>query len=398
MEDERIVSEPLPALQFVERPGIIDLAWGHPEAALLPLEALRAAAMRAFDHFGTDLLAYGRAAGPGPLIEEICRRLGEIDARAPAADEVLVTSGASQGLDQVASLLTDPGDVVLVEAPTYHLAVSILRDHPVQLVAVPADGGGVGGESLARAIHGVRKAGGRPRLLYTVPTYHNPTGLSLSLDRRSELVALAASEGIVIVEDDAYRELSYDGPPPASLWSLSASPGTVVRLGTFAKSIAPGLRLGYLTADPRTVSRFADGGMLDSAGGANHFTAMVVAQYMRDGDHAGQVDLFRNAYRERRDRLLAALPAAMPEGTTWTRPDGGYFVWITLPDAFDGSALLAVAEAMGTRFVPGSTFYLDRGGGTHSIRLAFSRYPPEILEEAVARLAAATSGGRGRGS
>jgi 2-aminoadipate transaminase len=381
----------LPLIQFVERPGIIDLAWGHPDPDLVPVDALRTAAARAFDRYGPDLLAYGTPAGPGPLIEEIRERLLETDRRAPARVEVLITGGSSAALDQVATLLTDPGDVVLVEAPTYHLAIRIFGDHPLRMVPVPSDADGLHVAALAEALDRIRKAGDRPRLLYTVPTHHNPTGLSMAPDRRADLVALAEAEGIVIVEDDAYRELSYDGPPPPSLWSLSQAPGTVVRLGTFAKSIAPGLRVGYMTADAATIARFADSGMLDSGGGANHLVGLVVAEYMHAGDYARQVAILRDGFRERRDRMLEALGAVMPSEATWTQPQGGYFIWVNLPPGIDESRLRAVAEANGTSLLPGPTFFVDGNGGTGSIRLAFSRYPPARLEEAITRLAAAIS-------
>lgn len=377
----------LPLIQFVERPGIIDLAWGHPDPILVPVDALRAAAARAFDKYGPDALAYGTPAGPGPLIDAICERLAETDGRAPAPEEVLITGGSSPALDQVVTLLTEPGDVVLVEAPTYHLAIRIFRDHPVQLVSVASDADGLRLDALATALQRVRATGGRTRLLYTVPTHHNPTGRTMAPERRAELVAVAAGEGIVIVEDDAYRELSYDGPPPPSLWSLSAAPGSVIRLGTFAKSIAPGLRVGFMTADAATISRFADGGMLDSGGGANHFTGLVVAEYMGSGDYARCVDLLRNAFRERRDRMLRALADLMPPETAWTRPAGGYFIWVDLPPGGDGSRLRPLAEAGGTSLLPGSTFFIDGGAGGGSIRLAFSRYSPAQLEEAIGRLA-----------
>lgn len=384
MDDPR----PLPLIQFVERPGIIDLGWGHPDPILVPVDPLRAAAARAFDRYGPDALAYGTPAGPGPLIEEIRARLRETDARVPAGEEVLISGGTSPALDQVATLLTEPGDVVLVEVPTYHLAIRIFRDHPLRLVPITSDADGLRTDALAAALRDIRQAGNRPRLLYTVPTHHNPTGRTMADTRRAELVALAEAEGLVIVEDDAYRELSYDAAPPPSLWSLSRSPGTVVRLGTFAKSIAPGMRVGFVTADAATISRFAEGGMLDSGGGASHFAGLVVAEYMGSGDYARVVDRLRNAFRERRDEMLKALAAEMPPGTTWTRPAGGYFIWVDLPAGLDAGALLPLAEKRGTSMLPGPTFFLDRLAGSGALRLAFSRYDPASLGEAVARLAA----------
>lgn len=373
-------------IEFEERAGVIELAWGHPDPRFLPVMGLRKAGDRALQRYGADALAYGNSAGPPPLIEMVCRRLAEIDARAPAANEVAITAGSSHGLDQVATLLMDPGDVALVEAPTYHLAIRILRDHPVQLVPVQSDGGGLRIDALAEAIRKVRANGHRPRIVYTVPTFNNPTGISLSARRRRELVALAAREGVLIVEDDAYRELSYDGPAPASLWSVGR-PGTVIRLGTFSKSIAPGLRVGYMTADPATISRFVDGGVLLSGGGNSHFAALVVAEYVRAGDYARQVQRLRVAYRKRRDRMLGALERHLPKGTRWTRPAGGYFIWVTLPSGRETEQLLSTAEQAGVGFTPGRTFFGDAPGGVDSLRLAFSRYPPATLERGVRRLA-----------
>lgn len=377
----------LSLMEFMERAGVTELAWGHPDPRFLPVKALRAAADRALRRYGPDALGYGRPAGPPPLIEMVRSRLAEVDARSPAADEVVITAGSSHGLDQIATLLMDPGDVALVEAPTYHLAIKLLRDHPVHLVFVGSDGRGLRIDALAEAIRRVRTDGSRPRILYTVPTFNNPTGLSLSGPRRRDLVALAESESVLIVEDDAYRELTYDGPPPPSLWSIGR-PGTVIRLGTFSKSVAPGLRVGFMTADAPTVSRFVDGGLLDSGGGIGHFSGLVVSEYFQAGDYVRDVERLRAAYRKRRDRMLGALERHMPKGTRWTRPAGGYFIWVTLPPGHDTRELQPVAVEHGIGFAHGRTFFGDARGGAESLRLAFSRYPPATLERAIRRLAA----------
>jgi 2-aminoadipate transaminase len=375
-----------PALtQFHARPGIIDLGYGHPNPDLLPVERIRAAAASALERYGPDALTYGDAAGPRPLIEWICERLAEVDARAPGPDEVLVSAGNSHAIDQLATLLAEPGEVVLVESPTYHLAVRILRDHPLELVAIPFDGGGLRVDAVADTLTRLRRAGRRVRLLYTVPTFHNPTGISLAPERRRALVELAAAEGLLIVEDDAYRELSYDGPPPPSLWS-EGRPGTVVRLGSFAKSLAPGLRVGYVTADAATVARIAGSGVLDSGGGISHFAALVVVEFARNGGYGANVERLRAAYREQRDALLGALATHLPAGSSWTSPRGGYFAWVTLPPGRDARAALADVEAQGASYLPGPTFHLDHAGGERSLRLSFSRYPAAELAEAVRRL------------
>jgi DNA-binding transcriptional MocR family regulator len=395
--------------QFVPAPGVIDLGWGHPDPDLVPVAELRAAAARALDRYGADMLAYGHAAGPLPLREFVAARLAQTDARAPTPDEIVITGGTSQGLDMVATLLVEPGDTVLVSEPTYYLALRILaEDHRFEVGGVrsDADGLGVDLDDLARAVRHAREGGHarragtrgggsaavsreRPRVfLYTIPTFNNPTGGSLPDERRRALVDLAAREDIVILEDDTYRELAYDGPTPPSLWALAA-PGTVVRLGSFAKSVAPGLRCGYLTADAPTAERIALSGLLDSGGSPSQFTAVVLAEYAAAGDYVRVVERFRAAYRAGRDALLGALDARLGEAATPLRPRGGYFVWVRLPDGVTAAAVEREATGCGTGFMPARVFYVHPERAPEAIRLSFARYPPAVLEEAASRVAAA---------
>jgi 2-aminoadipate transaminase len=383
--------------QYEATPGVLDLAWGHPDPKLLPVQELAEATRRAMERHGSDILEYGSTAGSPPLIDFICQRLAETDARAPSPAEVVITSGASQGLDLAATLLLSPGDTVLLDVPTYHLAISILADHPVRLEAVASDADGIVLDALAETVARLRAAGERPRMLYTIPTFHNPTGRKVSLARRKALVAFAAQESLLIAEDDTYRELSYDGPPPPSLWALDDA-GTVVRIGSFAKSVAPGLRLGYVTASAKIADRLATGGLLDSGGGMNHFAATVLAEYAASGDYVRQVERFRVAYRSQRDRLLGGLGAHMPETATWSRPEGGYFVWVELPAGVTADELLPVAAARGMAFLPGHRFFLDPGEAPGALRLAFSMHPADVLEEATEHLGAAVDQLRAEGA
>ncbi len=384
-DDARVV-------QVVDRPGIIDLAWGHPDVDLLPVAALRAATAEAFDRYGPDALSYGRDAGPPPLVEAIRDRLAATDARVPTPAEIVVTAGASHALDLAATLLLSPGDAVLVEEPTYHLAVRVLRDHPVDLVSLPFDGGGLRTEAAAETITRLRGAGRRVRMLYTIPTFHNPTGVTLEDGRRRELVALAAEAEVTIVEDDVYRELAYDGTTPPSLWSIGA-PGSVVRLGSFSKTIAPGLRLGYLSADTALAARAVASGVIDSGGGIAHVPALAVATYIATGAYPGHVEDLRRLYRARRDALLGGLAEHLPDAS-WTQPRGGFFTWVTLPGGLDAAALLPAAEARGVSYVPGRRFYATGDGGRSSLRLAFTRYPEADLAEAARRIASAVRDAR----
>jgi DNA-binding transcriptional MocR family regulator len=377
----------IPTIQLVRRPGIIELGWGHPNAALLPVAGLREAAAAALDRWGADALNYGADQGAGPLLAWLSERIARTEGRAPALNEIMITGGVSQALDQICTLCTQPGDIALVESPTYHLAIRIMRDHPLQLIPVPADDQGLRIDALAETIAKLRRAGQRPRLLYSVPTFHNPTGASLAAERRAALVELAVAEGLLIVEDDVYRELNYDSPALASLWSL-APPDTVVRMGSFAKSLAPGVRLGWLTAGPALAGRLIGSGLLDSGGGVNHFAAMIVTAFCASGQYDQQIGQLRASYRARRDALLEGLSAHMPPGCHWTTPGGGFFVWVRLPESIDADELLPRAEAAGVSYIPGARFHTG-GGGANALRLAFSLYEPGELIDAASRLGSA---------
>ena len=382
----------LPTIQLIRRPGIIELGWGHPNAALLPVDGMRQAAAHALDRWGADALNYGADQGAGPLLAWLSDRIARTEGRAPDPDEIMITGGVSQALDQICTLCTQPGDIALVESPTYHLAIRILRDHPLELISIPADEHGLRIDALAETIAELRRTGRRPRLLYCVPTFHNPTGASLQAERRAALVELAAAEQMLIIEDDVYRELSYDGPTPPSLWSL-APPDMVVRLGSFAKSLAPGVRLGWLTAGPRVAGRLIGSGLLDSGGGVNHFTSLMVTAFCASDQYDQQIARLRTAYRTRRDALLAGLAAHLPPSCTWTTPGGGFFVWVRLPEGMDAAALLPRAEAAGVAYLPGALFH-SGGGGTNTLRLAFSLYDPDELIEAARRLGGVIGIGR----
>jgi 2-aminoadipate transaminase len=374
----------LPTIQLIRRPGIIELGWGHPNAALLPVDGMRQAAADALDRWGADALNYGADQGAGPLLAWLSQRIARTEGRVPAQGEIMITGGVSQALDQICTLCTQPGDIALVESPTYHLAIRILRDHPLELISIPADEHGLRIDALAETIAELRRAGRRPRLLYCVPTFHNPTGTSLLADRRAALVELATNERLLIIEDDVYRELSYDSPALPSLWSLAA-PDTVVRLGSFAKSLAPGVRLGWLTAGPNIAGRLIGSGLLDSGGGINHLTSLMVTAFCASGQYDQQIARLRDSYRARRDALLAGLAADLPASCTWTTPGGGFFVWVRLPEGLDAAALLPRAEAAGVAYLPGALFH-NGGGGTNTLRLAFSLYDPDELAEAARRL------------
>ena len=376
----------LPDVQLALRPGIVDFGWGHPASALLPVAELRQAALDALAHDGAAALAYGAAQGPGRLIVALCERLGRIEGHAPSPERMLITGGISQALDLLCTLYTQPGDVALVESPVYHLALRILRDHGLQLRPVASDEDGLRPDALAAALAETRRAGQRVRLFYTVPTFTNPTGRCLTAERRADVARLAVEHDLLVLEDDVYRELWYDAPPPPPLGSYDAA-APIVRLGSFAKVLAPGLRLGWLLADEALVRRCVESGMLDSGGGVNHFTAHIVAEYLRRGLMDGHVAALRAAYGARRDHLAAALRRELPPSCHVETPGGGYFIWVQAPAGADTAALLPRAEAAGVSYLPGAVFHTN-GGGHQNLRLAFSLLPPEEMDEGARRLGA----------
>ncbi|MCG8350250.1 MAG: PLP-dependent aminotransferase family protein [Chloroflexales bacterium] len=376
----------LPSIQLSLRPGIVEFGWGHPDSALLPVEDIARAAAHTLAQDGRLALAYGAEQGPGNLITPICTRLGHIDGTAPPAEQIFITGGVSQALDLLCTTLTRPGDIALVEAPTYHLALRILRDHKLHLIPIPADQDGLRIDLLEQQLAGLRSQGQTARLLYTVPTFSNPTGISMTVERRHALVELAQRVGLTVIEDDVYRELWYDATPPPSLFSL-APLGPIIRLGSFAKILAPGLRLGWLLAAPEIVQRCVKSGLLDSGGGVNHFTAQIVGTFLELNLLDKHVATLRVAYKQRRDALLSALRRYLPTDCTWRTPQGSFFVWIRLPANRDSAALLPQAEAAGVSYLPGALFHAS-GGGKRYLRLSFALLPAAEMEEGARRLGA----------
>ncbi|MGB9739351.1 PLP-dependent aminotransferase family protein [Chloroflexus sp.] len=368
----------LPDIQFFQRPGMIEFGWGHLAADLLPSDELLRAVTHTLVHDAPAALTYGFAQGPGRLLHLLATRLSVSEA------EIMITGGTSQALDMLCKLLTKPGDVVLVEAPTYHLALRIFRDYGLRFVTVPSDQQGLHVTAVATLVKLLRNRGERIAFLYLVPTYNNPNGVTLHAERRAELARLATALELTVIEDEAYAELWYDAPPPPPITSFAPG-GPLIRLGSFSKVLAPGLRIGWMQAPAAIVQRCTQTGMLDSGGGVNHFTAHVVLALLQAGDFEPHLLRLRAALRERRDTLLSALARAMPAGVTWRPPLGGFFVWLRTPPDVDTTALLAQAEAAGVSFIPGARFYAN-GGGRNELRLAFSLLPEAELIEGARRL------------
>jgi 2-aminoadipate transaminase len=349
----------------------ISFARGVPAPECLPVEELADCARAAVERDGRTILSYGPSPGYAPLREWIAERHGV------EAWRVVLTNGSLQGFVFLAQRLA-PGRRVLVEEPTYDRPLKILRELGAEAVPVPMDEDGLDPEALERALDG----GAPPAFLYTIPTFQNPSGRTLSLERRRRIVELAAERDLLVLEDDPYGLVRYEGEPLPSLFELDGG-NRVLYSSSFSKTVAPGLRVGYfiLSADlQRDVEAVAT---------ATYITPVLLSQatvheFLRRGRFEPNLERVRSLLGQRRDAMLSALERELADAATWSRPQGGYFVWLELPDEVDSGELLARAEAAELTFVKGADF----GGPPSSARLAFSFVSPSEIEEGVARLAA----------
>jgi len=364
-------------LKVTAQPEIISFAGGLPAPELFPVDAVRAAADFALQKYGASCLQYGPSEGFRPLREWISAEMATRGVTAPA-DQVLVTTGSQQVLDLVGKAYLNPGDVVLTENPTYLAAIQSFQALEGEFVPVPTDAGGLIPDAVPDL---VRRH--RPKFLYTIPNFQNPTGVTLARERRARLAAIAAEHRLVIVEDDPYGQLRYRGEPiePIKHWDAA---GLVLYASTFSKTIAPGLRLGWTVANPEVFNRLL---ILKQASDlhTSMFDQTVAHTYLTQTDQTAHLNRIRRAYGERFGLMDELLREALPAGYTWTKPDGGMFLWVTGPDSLDSADLLQEAIAHKVAFVPGRDFFPREGGRNH-FRLNFSNSTPERIREGVSRL------------
>ena len=368
------------------RPEVVSLAGGAPYVTALPLDAVGEMLSRlAVDH-GATSLQYGIGQGTPELRERICElmALSGIDGSVGASPEdVVVTVGGQQALDLVARLFLDPGDVVIAEGPTYVGALGAFQAAQADVVHVAMDDDGLIPEALEEALAAVAASGRRAKFLYTIPTYQNPAGVTLSEPRREQVLDICERAGLLVIEDDPYSQLGFEGEPPAPLRARRRD--GVFYLSTFSKTFAPGFRVGWILAPHAVREKLVIASeaqiLCPSA-----FAQAAVTEYLTNMPWREQLKSYREVYRERRDALLGALASQMPEGTTWTKPGGGLFVWATLPEPLDAKAMVPRALSARVAYVPGTGFYAD-GGGRPNLRLNFSFCAPERIREGVRRLA-----------
>lgn len=368
------------------RPEVVSLAGGAPYIAALPLDAVGEMVNKLAAEEGSTTLQYGIGQGTQELRERICEvmSLSGIDASTGASPEdVVVTVGGQQALDLIARLFLDPGDVVLAEGPTYVGALGVFQAAQAHVVHVPMDDDGLVPEALEQAIAEVTRSGRRAKFLYTIPTYQNPAGVTLSEERRERVLDICERAGLLVVEDDPYGQLGFEGDPPRPLRARRRD--GVFYLSTFSKTFAPGMRVGWILAPHAVREKLVIASeaqiLCPSA-----FAQAAVSTYLGTMPWRQQLKVYREIYRERRDALLTSLEDLMPEGTTWTRPGGGLFVWAKLPEGLDSKAMMPRAIAARVAYVPGTGFYANGTGQSH-LRLNFSFPPPERIREGVRRLA-----------
>lgn len=375
-------------LKVTEEPGVISFAGGLPAPDCFPAEEIELAAERVLSREAGRVLQYGPTEGFPPLREFLVDMMAGRNLPI-TRDNLLVTNGSQQGLDMIAKLLVDPGDVVLVEEPTYVGALQAFRPYQPRFVTLPMDDQGLRIEGVEQALAGLTAEGRTPKFLYTVASFQNPTGVTLSAERRHALLELAARYNLPIVEDDPYGELRYSGEAPPLLAALDiarfGAPRHVLYLSTFSKLLVPGLRVGWAVAPEPLLRR-----MVQVKQGLDLHTSSlaqaIAYEACRDGLLQRQIPRICGVYQARRDAMLGALKQYMPEGTRWTKPDGGMFLWITLPEGYNTTELLARALDRQVAFVPGGAFHAN-GGGANTMRLNFSFSSPEQIVTGVQRLA-----------
>lgn len=382
--------DPLATVQAAGPPGTISFIYGLPDPDSFPAEELRRAADIVLRQRPELALQYGPEQGYGPLIDFLRARMARDEGLDVERPQIMLSGGSAQALDHVCTLYTRPGDIVLVEAPTYHETLQLLRDHGLRPLQVPTDDGGLQIDDLAGRLAELARSGERARLLYVIPNFQNPSGITLAAERRQPLWELAERHDLLIVEDDVYRDLAYEGQVPPSLFAWDrraggARSGRVLRIGSFSKILAPGLRLGWLLGPPGLIARLVGSGLRSMSGGVNPLVANILAEYCREGLLEPHVDRLRALYGERRDAMLDALAAHMPTETTWTRPRGGFFVWLGLPRPLSAAGVARRARESGLLIPVGDPFFAEEPAGEY-LRLAFSYVTPARIREGIAIL------------
>jgi len=365
----------LPQVQLA--PDMIHLGLGQPGISLLPLGEIETAAAHCLGSDKAFFLAYGEARGNTTFRNSLADFLTHQYQQSVEPDQLLITNGISQALDFVCTLFTKPGDTILVEEPSYFLALRIFADHHLKLVSIPMDENGLVTEVLEEKLKTLS-----PAFLYTIPTYHNPASVTLSFKRRERLARISAREKLLVVADEVYHFLNYTDTPPPPLVVFG---GQCLSLGSFSKILAPGLRLGWIHASPGLIKKISRAGLIQSGGGFNPFTSEIVNVLIQKGTLLSNIKHLRQVYKHRAEILCCELRASLPETVSFQVPWGGYFIWLKFPEGIDTLDFRKSAQKQNVDFFPGSFFSPESGFSSH-MRLCFAFYEEDRLLEGVRRL------------
>jgi DNA-binding transcriptional MocR family regulator len=363
------------------RPEIVSLAGGMPNLSAIPMDMMAGIVEKLIREDGQEALQYGSGQGHPQLREQICDVMA-LEGIKANPDDVLVTTGSQQALDLISRIFIDPGDVVLVEAPSYVGALGTFAQYEASVVHVEMDENGLIPEALRQAIKTLRYQGRRIKFLYLIPNYQNPAGVLLPADRRSEILDICRSEKIFIVEDNPYGLLGFDRPSPNAMRAEDSE--NVIYLGSFSKTIVPGFRIGWALV-PQSLKEKLVIASESSILCPSNFSQMAIASYLANQPWREQIASFCALYKVRRDAMLSALDAYFPKAATWTKPAGGFYVWVTLPPEIDTKAMVPRAIAAKVAYVPGTAFFAD-GFGSWSLRLSYCYPSPERITQGVMAL------------
>ena len=337
------------------------------------------------DH-GMQVMQYGSGQGEPRIREQICEVMAE-EGSVADPDDITITAGSQQALDLVTRIFCDPGDVILAESPSYVGALGTFQSYQAEVVHVACDGDGLIPEAITETASRLREQGKRIKFLYTIPNFNNPSGVTQPVERRRRIIECCADAGVLVVEDNPYGLLTLDADPLPAMRSLDPS---VIYLGSFSKTFAPGFRVGWVCA-PHGVREKLVLAQESATLCPPVFSQFAISDYLENSDWRGQIRVFRDMYRVRRDTMLATLEREMPEGCSWTRPAGGFFVWVTLPEGLDASAMLPRGVNARVAFVPGPAFFAD-GQGSRNVRLSYCFPPPDRIAMGVERFAQVVRG------
>ena len=363
------------------RPEIVSLAGGMPNLSAIPMDMMAGIVEKLIREHGQEVLQYGSGQGHPQLREQICDVMA-LEGIKANPDDVLVTTGSQQALDLISRIFIDPGDVVLVEAPSYVGALGTFAQYEASVVHIEMDHNGLIPEALRQAIKTLRYQGRRIKFLYLIPNYQNPAGVLLPADRRSEILDICRAEKIFIVEDNPYGLLGFDRPSPNAMRAEDSE--NVIYLGSFSKTIVPGFRIGWALV-PQSLKEKLVIASESSILCPSNFSQMAIASYLANQPWREQIASFCALYKVRRDAMLSALDAYFPKAATWTKPAGGFYVWVTLPPEIDTKAMVPRAIAAKVAYVPGTAFFAD-GFGSWSLRLSYCYPTPERITQGIMAL------------